>query len=622
MTDRKYATGAEVRADGVSFRVWAPSRKRVTLSLPELGDRIPLDDEGGGYFSVFVRGLHAGTLYSYRLDDVEYDYPDPSSRFQPRGVHGPSQVVASDFSWKDDGWKGLDLPGQVLYELHIGCFTPEGTWRAAAEKLPLLREVGVTAVEVMPVAEFPGEFGWGYDGVFWYAPTRLYGSPDEFRAFVDAAHALGLGVLLDAVYNHFGPAGNYTGSFAKEFVSDRHRTEWGDAINYDGPQAAAVREFAVANAAYWIEEFHLDGLRLDATQAIFDDSPRHLLADLSTAARKAAGDRSILIFAENHAQDVKHVAPVEEGGFGLDGMWNDDFHHACRVASTGHAEFYYADYAGTASEILAATKWGFLYQGQHVPRMKHRRGTPALDTPAARLVNFLMNHDQIANSAHGDRISRVMSPGNWRALTTLLLLAPGTPMLFMGQEFGASTPFLYFADHEVDLAALVREGRWEYLRMFPRVAGGIAAAQFSLADPSDRSSFRASRIDWSERERNRQALALHRDLLRLRREDVTIRRQDKTRLHGTVISDDRFLLRWLDPSGEDRLLLVNLTRDYAWRPAAEPLLAPPRDRRWELLFSSDDARYGGSGSALLDAFDWALPGHAAILLQAVVESAE
>jgi maltooligosyltrehalose trehalohydrolase len=610
--------GAEVIEGGVHFRVWAPRRKRIQLILvDEHGDelrRIDLEEEPDGFFSVLAPEAGPGSLYWYQCDAESKRYPDPASRFQPQGVHGPSQVVdPSQYGWQDGDWLGVSLPGQVIYELHIGAFTPEGTWSAAIDKLTHLRDVGVTVVEVMPVNEFQGEFGWGYDGVYWYAPTRLYGQPDDFRAFVDEAHRLGLGVILDVVYNHFGPTGNYLAAFTSNFVSKRHPTEWGDAINYDGEGAGPVREFVTANAAHWIREYHLDGLRVDATQAIYDDSHPHLLAELSRVAREAAGDRSIIIVAENEHQLVKHVESPESGGYGMDALWNDDFHHACRVAATGHAEFYYDDYAGSPQELISALRWGYLYQGQWTPRQQRFRGTPTRHLDAAHFVHFLQNHDQIANSAKGLRTHLLTSPGRFRALTGILLLGPQTPMLFMGQEIAASNPFLYFADHEVDVASLVRDGRWEFLRRFPRTAGlgGIEG----LPDPSDRSTFEQSKIDWSEAERNVQTLLLHRDLLRLRREDPVFAKQDASVLEGAVVGPEAFLLRWFDDNDDDRLMLVNLGRDLECTPMSQPLMAAPAGCRWRLLWSSESPRYGGSGTAGLDTKNWSMPGHATIVLR-------
>jgi len=377
-----------------------------------------------------------------------------------------------------------------------------------------------------------------------------------------------------------------------------------------------VREFVLSNVAYWIDAFRFDGLRIDATQAIFDDSPRHLLADLSEAARNAAGERSILLIAENVSQQICHIEPVDEGGFGLDGLWNDDFHHACRVAATGHSEFYYADYAGSPQEIVSAVRHGYLYQGQYAPRQKRRRGSPTRGKQAAQFVHFLQNHDQVANSGRALRLSQLTSAGRYRALTAVLLLGPETPLLFMGQEFGATAPFNYFADHDVDIAQLVREGRWGYIRQFPRTA--TWGDKGELADPSSRATFEQSKLDWNESERNEPTLRLHRDLLRLRREDPIFSQQDWDMLDGAVVGPEAFLLRWFADQENDRLLCVNLGRDLDWRPVTEPLAAPPRGRVWKLLWSSEDYEYGGAGTPEFNPRDWVLPGHTAIVLEPVV----
>src|SRR4051794_28835452 len=348
---RRRPVGAEpLDAGRTHFRVWAPARKRVAVVI---GDAVTdLAAEADGYFSAEA-DAGPGATYRFRLDEDEYLYPDPASRFQPQGPHGPSEVIdPAAFRWNDRAWKGLSPRGRVIYELHVGTFTPEGTWQAALDHLPRLAELGVNVVEVMPVADFPGRFGWGYDGVDLYAPTRLYGRPDDFRAFVDRAHAAGIGVMLDVVYNHLGPDGNYLTQFSDSWFTDRHVTDWGEPINFYGPGSGPVREFYVANAAYWIREFHLDGLRLDATQNIYDRPENHVLAEVVRAARAAAGGRSIVIVAENEPQETRLVRAPERGGYGIDALWNDDFHHTAMVALTGRAEAYYGDYRGTPQELV------------------------------------------------------------------------------------------------------------------------------------------------------------------------------------------------------------------------------------------------------------------------------
>jgi maltooligosyltrehalose trehalohydrolase len=613
--ERRLPLGAEVRAAGVHFRVWAPAARAVSVCAPgDDGICVPLTREDGGWFAAESAEFRAGSRYGFRLDDDSTLRPDPASRYQPDGVHGPSQVVdPSTFAWTDAAWKGVGPLGQVIYELHVGTFTPGGTYAAAAEHLPYLRDLGVTIVELMPIAEFPGRFGWGYDGVGLFAPTRLYGTPDELRGFVDRAHAVGLGVILDVVYNHIGPDGNYLSLFAPAFFTDRYENEWGAALNFDGPDAGAVRTFFVENAGYWIDEFHLDGLRLDATQSIHDASSRHVLADVTERVRAAAGKRGTFVVAENEVQEARLVRPPSRGGYGIDALWNDDLHHSALVALTGHREAYYTDYLGTPQELLSGLRWGYLYQGQYYSWQKQRRGMAALDLEAWRFVTFLENHDQVANSGDGARLWQRTDPGRLRAMTALMLLGPGTPMLFQGQEFASSAPFLFFADHHPELAALVRSGRGEFLRQFPSLA--TDAAQQRIADPGDPATFERCRLDHRERETHATALALHRDLLRLRRDDPAFASQRADRMFGAVLGPESLVLRFIADGG-DRLIVVNLGRDHVLRTAPEPLLAPPDGATWTVLWSSEDPRYGGGGAVAVERDDgWYLPGHAAVVLR-------
>jgi len=573
-----------------------------------------LTPERDGYFSALVTAARAGTLYRFQVDDDTGFYPDPASRFQPEGPHGSSQVVdPTAFTWSDGAWEGVPATGQVLYEMHIGTFTRAGTWEAASRELPELADAGITVVEVMPVGDFPGRFGWGYDGVDLFAPTRLYGAPDDFRRFVDRAHAVGLGVILDVVYNHFGPDGNYLKVFAEDYFTSRYKNEWGEALNFDGPNARAVREFFTANAGYWVAEFHIDGLRLDATQQIFDTSPEHILAAISRRVRQAAGQRSTYLVAENEVQHVKLVRPLEQGGYGLDGLWNDDFHHSALVALSGHNEAYYSDYRGNPQEFISALKWGYLYQGQWYSWQHKRRGTPALDVPPAAFVTFLENHDQVANSARGLRCHQLTSPGKHRALTALLLLGPGTPLLFQGQEFAASSPFLFFADHNPELNPLVRKGRAEFLKQFRSL--NRPDIQRCLADPGKVETFETCKLDFGERARHAWAYALHRDLLKLRRDEPVFHGQRPRGMDGAVLAAHAFVLRFFGEGGDDRLVLVNLGADLHLDPAPEPLLAPPEHRMWALKWSSEDPRYGGCDTApLVSEENWRIPGEATVVL--------
>ncbi len=613
---RRYAAGAEAQPDGSThFRVWAPEPRQVSLRIEGSRPReIPLDKEEGGYYSVQVGEAGEGTRYRYVLDGDAL--PDPASRSQPDGPFGPSEVVdPSSFHWQNASPRSLQLAGQVLTEIHIGTLTREGTWRSAIEKLPLLADAGITMVEVMPVADFPGQFGWGYDGVFPYAPAHQYGTPDDFRAFVDHAHAVGLGVILDVVYNHLGPDGCVFARYAKSYYSRAYDNEWGDALNFDGPDAQPVRDYFAANAAYWIDEFRLDGLRLDATQTIHDRSPRHIIGEIGSRARAAAKGRPIVLIAESETQTVKLVKPLEEGGDGLDGVWNDDFHHSAIVAVTGKREAYFSDHRGTPQELISAAKRGYLFQGQRYAWQKQARGTRTDGLPGETFVTYLENHDQIANVGDGSRVRFYTSPGRYRAITALMLLMPGTPLLFQGQEFGATAPFLFFADHNPELAKGVLKGRTEFLTQFPSLASEAARAR--VPAPHDPTTFERCKLNWDEREENGTLLCLHRDLLAMRRGDAAFRAQDATAIDGAVLGPELFVLRYAAPAPDDeRLLIVNLGVDVDAGSFPEPLVAPPDGHTWTLRWSSADPEYGGYGTpAVVTDAGWRLPGHTAIVLR-------
>ncbi len=628
---RRLPMGAEVAREphgGVHFRVWAPKRRTVDVVLEsDTRGTASLMPEGNGYFSAPVPQARAGTLYRFRLDGGERLLPDPASRFQPEGVHGPSQVIDyTAFQWTDAAWPGIGPAGVVLYEMHIGTFTHEGTWQAAIGELPALAELGVNCLEVMPVCEFAGRFGWGYDGVDFFAPTRLYGPPDDFRRFVDRAHALRIGVILDVVYNHFGPDGNYLPEFSNDYTATKHKTDWGGAVNFDGPNNAGVREFFLANTRYWIEEFHIDGYRYDATQAIVDDSPVHILAELSKTAREAARGRKTYLINENEPQLTRIVRPLDAGGCGMDALWNDDFHHSAMVALTGRNEAYYTDHLGNPQEFISAAKWGYLFQGQRYKWQKQRRGTPGLDLPPTAFVNFIQNHDQVANSGLGLRAHDMTSGALLRAMTAVLLLLPQTPMLFQGQEFAASSPFYYFADHQGELVKLVCGGRAREVSQFPTLA--TAQVQAALPNPCSEETFARSKINHNQRGigHHAQIYAMHRDLLRLRREEAVLRRvQRRGDMDGAVLGPAGFVLRYFGEQGDDRLLLVNFGIDLSLEIAPEPLLAPPLQRRWTLLWSSEDLRYGGGGTPAPDTEreGWFLPARSALWVKpAPIEQAK
>ena len=613
---RRLAVGVEVQEQGRAHaRVWAPACRSIEVIVergPAQGRYATLlQPDRDGYFAGDFDG-NAGDRYWLRLDG-ERLRPDPASRYQPDGPHGPSVIIdPASFKWTDTAWKGVSPSSQILYELHVGTFTAEGTWRSAMERLPDLADLGVSVIEMMPVADFVGRFGWGYDGVCLYAPTRLYGEPDDLRAFVDRAHALGLGVILDVVYNHLGPDGNYLPDFSPDYFTDRYKNDWGQALNFEGPDAA--RQFFVANAGYWIDEFHFDGLRLDATQDVHDTSPVHVLASIVARVREAASGRRTYIVAENEPQHTRLVRPPARGGYGMDALWNDDFHHSAVVALTGRREAYYTDYKGSAQEFISCAKYGYLYQGQWYYWQKKRRGEPGLDLPPRAFVAYLENHDQVANTGFGRRLHQVASHARLRALTALTLLGPATPMLFQGQEFASSAPFLYFADHKPELNESIEKGREQFLSQFPSLKDPEVRA--SLPRPTDEQTFQRCKIDFRERERHTEAYALHRDLLQLRQRDPVIRRAGEQKPDGAVLGAGAFVLRYQGVSDGDRLLVVNLGCDLDLLPLPEPLLAPPADSHWVVQWSSASVTYGGQGLPPLRPHSQLhIPGETAVLLR-------
>lgn len=548
--------GAWPEREGVRFRVWAPGHERVELVLEGQGAARSLVREGEGYWETEVPDVGPGALYRYRLDG-DGPFPDPASRFQPRGVHGASAVIdPGAFPWTDGNWTGVRLEELVVYELHVGTFTSGGTFGAAREKLAELKHLGVTAIELMPVADFPGRWNWGYDGVDLFAPARAYGEPDDLRHLVDAAHAIGLGVLLDVVYNHLGPDGNYLGLFSPRYFSEVHETPWGGAVNLDGPASEHVRGFLIENALHWIHEYHLDGLRLDACHALVDDSPRHFLAELQERVRSSVRGREVLVIAEDSRNLVRMVQPEDEGGYGLDGVWADDLHHQIRVGLAGDRDGYYADFTGSFEDLAGTIRDGWFYQGQTSRHFGGPRGTDPTPAPPRRFVVCVQNHDQVGNRALGERLHHQVDLAAWRAACALLLLVPETPLLFMGQEWGATSPFLFFTDHNPDLGRLVTEGRRKEFADFRAFAD--PAARALIPDPQAEETFRRSRLDWDERDREPHAglWRLTRDLLAARR---SVRLGTLSRdQYGVAALPERGVVLLIDAGGEadERLLVV------------------------------------------------------------------
>ncbi|MGE5198539.1 MAG: malto-oligosyltrehalose trehalohydrolase, partial [Rhodospirillaceae bacterium] len=557
------ALGARVEDGATRFRVWAPDAGQVCVVIETPGRarrEAALEAGTGGYHSGLVAGVSAGDLYRYRLDGGP-PLPDPASRCQPEGVHGPSAVVDwRSFAWSDDAWTGPPLEETVLYELHVGTFTPGGTFAAAAERLPDLKALGVTAVELMPVSDFPGRWNWGYDGVAPFAPARCYGRPDDLRRFVDAAHRLGLAVHLDVVYNHLGPDGAWQSAFSRDYYSATHTSPWGAAMNFDGPRSQPVRDYVIENGLHWVHEYHMDGLRLDATHAIVDDSPRHILAAFAAAIHEAlpGSSRRALVIAEDHGNLAHMLKPEAGGGFGLDGLWSDDFHHQMRRRLAGDADGYFADFSGTAPAIARTAERGWFYCGEPSAYFGRRRGTDPAGIPASRFVFFLQNHDQVGNRAFGDRLHTGSGRAAWKAASALLLVLPETPLLFMGQEWAASSPFQYFTDHHPELGRLVRDGRRREFSRFAAFAD--EAARERIPDPQAERTFLASRLDWSERAREPHAsvLRLYADLLALRRREPTMGGAADSRLEIAAADEASLLVRRRAPGGPDWLTVVRL----------------------------------------------------------------
>jgi len=628
LAKRRYPIGAElIGKKGTHFRVWAPKAEQLDLVIEESAAKNakrtfhPLEADEGGYFSG-VANVDAGVCYRFRVNSAGNFHPDPASRFQPDGPHGSSCVVdPTKFEWTDADWPGTKLKGQVIYEMHVGTFTREGTWRAAANQLAELARIGITVIEMMPIADFPGKFGWGYDGVDLFAPTHLYGTPDDLRAFVNHAHSLRLGVILDVVYNHFGPDGNYLGVYSNDYLTREKENDWGDAINFDGPNSGPVVEFFITNGRYWIDEFHFDGFRFDALHAIRDHSDEYIIGAVGRAARKAAGSRSIILIAENDLQEAKMVRPRSEGGDDLDGMWNDDFHHSAIAVLTGRREAYYADYLGAPQEFISAAKYGFLYQGQSLSWRKALRGSATFGIAPEVFVCFIENHDQLANTGPGQRLRFQTSPGRYRAMAALLLLGPWTPLLFQGQEFGASSPFMFFADvGDASVRDAVRRGRAEWLAPFLSLTEDEALR--GLPAPDDAQVFVSCKLNLSEREKNRATYDLHVDLLKLRREDSRFRQQISGGVDGAVLGSASFVLRYFAEENDDRLLIVNFGNSQVLEPAPEPLLAPPLGYGWEMLWTSDSPRYGGAGSAPVATQEqWVLPAESTVAFRPAHENA-
>jgi maltooligosyltrehalose trehalohydrolase len=568
---------------GAEFRLWAPAARTVEWIGAD-GAARPMTVAAEGWFSLRVAAAAAGTRYAFRIDGG-LTVPDPASRFNPDDVHAASEVVDPlAYAWRDGQWRGRPWHEAVIYELHVGTFTPQGTFAAVAARLDDLADLGVTAIELMPVADFPGRRNWGYDGVLLFAPEAAYGRPEDLKRLVDEAHRRGLMVLLDVVYNHFGPDGNYLHAYAPAFFTQRHHTPWGAAINFDGEASRTVRDFFVTNALYWIEEYHVDGLRLDAVHAIADDSPVPIVEEIAQAVAAGPGRaRTVHVVLENDRNEAHRLRRDAAGRpLAATAQWNDDVHHAAHVLATGERDGYYADYARAPAALLArALSEGFAYQGEPSDyRGGAARGEPSAQLPPAAFVDFLQTHDQVGNRAFGERIAKLADPAALRALTACVLLAPAVPMLFMGEEFAASAPFQYFCDFEAELARAVTDGRRAEFRRFARFAD--PAARAAIPDPNDTRTFERSRLDWSERQRppHSEWLALTRGLLALRHRHVVPHLPAARSGRFEVHEPGRIAVRW--PLGDTGAL--HLAANLAAQPA--PAMPPAPG---EVIYASAEA---------------------------------
>jgi maltooligosyltrehalose trehalohydrolase len=585
------------------FRVWAPKPQRIELHLVSPEERTVAMERDGEYATATVAGVGAGTRYFYSVDGREL--PDPCSRSQPEGVHGPSEVVdPGSYTWRTREFVAPDRADLVIYECHIGTVTPEGTFVAAIGQLARLAALGVSAIEVMPVAAFPGRANWGYDGAAMFAPTANYGTPDDFRRFIDAAHGLGLAVILDVVFNHFGPSGNYTGAYADRYVTDRYHTPWGDAVNYDGRGSEHVREFVIECLQQWRHEYRIDGFRFDATFEIRDSSTRHILAEISDTMRGDGGGPYLI--AESNENDVRYLRPTSEGGYGFDGVWADDFHHIVRNALHRERAGYLASYEGSAHELAAAIEHNFLYEGQVDPNRGGPRGTDARDFVPSRFVFCVQNHDQVGNRALGLRLSATTSLADYLTAVGLLVLLPQTPLLFMGQEFAAGTPFMFFTDHEAELGRAVTEGRRAEFGGF----GGFADGDNSwIPDPQDPETFVLSKLRHEDARAGagKASFAFHREALAIRTSDPVLRAARRTAGSVTALARDAAVLATIEADGSRRYVAANFGGDTDFCIV---------DHDLDALLTSSAPRFGGDGCCpAIHAGRLHMPGHSVAFLR-------
>ena len=566
--------GTQITPDGVRFRLWAPGTKAVSVKVYDPPQIMVMQARPRDWFEVEIEGIGAGARYRFVLDDGT-EVPDPASRFQPEDVHGPSEVVDPlAFSWTDIGWGGRPWEEAVCYEIHVGTFTPEGTFLAAIDKLDYLAALGVTAIELMPIGDFKGRWNWGYDGAMLFAPDSAYGRPDDLKALINAAHRRNLMVFLDVVYNHFGPDGNYLEIYAPA-LTDKHETAWGKGVNFDDAGSAMVRDFVMANARYWLNEYRFDGLRFDAVHAIADTGPKHLLQDLAEQIRAATDGRQIHLIAENSDNEAGWLKRRDDGTPGLyTAQWSDDIHHCLHALSTGEDFWYYADYAGQPQLLARALAEGMAWQGEIMPSSGEARGEPSPQLPSTAFVSFIQNHDHIGNRPFGERIGHLLPTGAARALAAIYLLSPQIPLLFMGEEWSAKQPFLFFSDMDGELKEKIRQGRADELTKFPGIE-----ARGTPPDPESEESFVASKLGWDDlsEEKHARHLSLYRKLLQIRRDEIAPRLGGLSGYSGRyeLIGPAGIQVWWRLADGSELSLIANLssepldgvsvwTKDHLW----------------------------------------------------------
>jgi maltooligosyltrehalose trehalohydrolase len=600
-----------------SFLVWAPRASRVDLHITAPQDKIlPMRALPFGYFHLEQSGIEPGVEYKFLLDS-EKERPDPVSRFQPHGVHGPSQLLRSQFKWstQDHAWRGLELSRYVIYEIHVGTFTPEGTFDAIIPRLAALKDLGITAIEIMPVAQFPGERNWGYDGVYPFAVQNSYGGPDALKRLVDACHRAGIAVILDVVYNHLGPEGNYSADFGPYFTKN-YKTEWGDALNFEGPDSDAVRRFFIENALQWVNDFHFDALRLDAVHAILDISARPFIRELAAAVEGAAthAQRLVHLMPESNRNDAHMMRLSDVGGWGLDSVWNDDFHHALHHLLTGERDGYYEDYEGL-EDLACSLRQGFIFIGQHSKYRRRRHGNSTIGLGGEQFIVFAQNHDQIGNRRLGDRLAKLISFEALKLAATAVILSPFLPFIFMGEEYGEEAPFQYFVSHgDPNLVEAVRAGR--------RAEFSCFNDHVPVPDPQGTEAFLASKLNWNLREQGRHQTLwnFHRELLRLRREIPALSNLDMTRVETTVnaAGDVLSMHRWYENS--HAFVVLHFGNDVA------PATVPLPSGHWQTVLDSSDSKWGKGDSLVpksLDSHgdvDLELPGNSAVLLVSEYET--